>query len=70
MSKKEKKKFDDNSPEWQLFQNMKSNKLLVGTYTKDAERYTAMAAAARQKYESYKEALNKLSPDFNEDDYD
>lgn len=64
-----KKSFETNSPEWQLHENMKSNRLLVGSYIKDAERSTQMAEAARKKYELYKEALLKLDPDFNEDDY-
>lgn len=69
MSKKEKKVLNTDSPEWQLFQNMKSAKLAVSGYIKDAERYTAMAETSRKKYEQYHEALVKLIPDFNEDDY-
>lgn len=70
MSKPEKMSYDPNLPEWQLFQNMKSNKLLVGTYIKDAERYTQMSEAARKKYELYLDALLKLDSDFNEDNYE
>ena len=64
-----KKTYETNSPEWQLLENMKSNKLLVGTYIKDAERYTAMSEAVRTKYEAYRDALTKIDPDFNENDY-
>lgn len=69
MSKKEKKSFDTNTPEWQILENLKSNKMLVGNYIKDAERFTAMAETARKKYESYLAAMIKLVPDFNEEDY-
>jgi hypothetical protein len=69
MSKKEKKVLNSDSPEWQLFQNMKSAKLSILSHIKDAERSTAMSENSRKKYEQYHEALVKLIPDFNEDDY-
>lgn len=69
MSKKEKKVLNSDSPEWQLFQNMKSAKLSVAGHIKDAERSMAMSESARKKYDQYREALEKLIPNFNEDDY-
>lgn len=60
--------FDTNTPEWQLFENMKSSELLAVSQSGDAERYALLAAKSREKAGLFKEALTKLSPDLFKDE--
>lgn len=59
----DKNPYKDNSPEWQLWQQMRAAELLVGTYTADAERYARKAEEQRQRFLDYKAALDKLTGD-------
>ena len=52
--------FANNTPEWQLFENMKGAEHLVVSATDDAERAIAKASAAREKASLYRAALEKL----------
>lgn len=63
MSKEEKNPYDTESPEWQLWENMKSSLLKSLAFANDAERYTRLSQEAREKSERYREALDRLSGD-------
>lgn len=57
----EKNTYTSNTPEWQLFENMRSNEMLVKTYTEDIERYEEKRKDAAEKAERYRKALDKLT---------
>lgn len=48
------------TPEWQLFENMKGSELAAVAFQADAERYIAKAEAARAKAAAFRTALEKL----------
>ena len=52
--------YDPETPHWQLYENMRSNELLTVAYAADAERYTKLSQRAREKAETFKDALAKL----------
>lgn len=56
----DKNKYDPNSPEWQLFENMRGAEALERSYTADAEKATVRAKEAREKAERFRAALNVL----------
>lgn len=60
MSKDAKNPHDPDSPEWQLFENYRSQKQLINTFTHDIERYERLRAAAFAKRDAYAAALQKL----------
>ena len=60
-SKDAKNPHDPDSPAWQLWENMRSSELLTLTYAADAERYTKLSQAAREKADRYREALDKIA---------
>ena len=51
---------DAGSPEWQLWENMTGAIRTERAYIADADRYTKMAAAQREKATAFEAALNKL----------
>lgn len=56
----EKNTFDPNTPEWQLFEGMRSAEAQSRAYAADAERYLRMSADANTKAEKYRDALARL----------
>lgn len=61
MSEERNPYFSD-TPEWQLFENIKGSEALARALTADAERATKNAQTAREKAQRYREALAKLDP--------
>lgn len=59
--------YDDNTPEWQLNENYKTQQLLIAAYNKDIARYTDLRNLAQQRADKYATALlkldNKWTPD-------
>jgi hypothetical protein len=53
--------YNNDTPEWQLFENMQNNLVLVSTHLADAERSRIKATQAREKAERYRIALEKLT---------
>ena len=52
--------FDQNSPEWQLYENMQAARHLAMAAAEDVQRYTEKAKAAREKEARYRSALETL----------
>lgn len=57
----ERNPYSPETPEWQLFENMKSLELAAAAFQADAERYIQKAADARVKSERYRDALGVLT---------
>ena len=53
--------YEENTPEWQLFANMKQQEHLVNVYHDDVERYTEKRDKAAKMFDRYKNALDKLT---------
>jgi cytochrome c556 len=60
MAADDKNPYDPDTPEWQLWENMRGAERSERAYIADADRYTKMAAAQRQKAAAFKTALGKL----------
>jgi hypothetical protein len=58
--KDDKNPYDSETPEWQLWENMTSSARQSLAYAADAERYTKLSQAAREKSEKYRLALARL----------
>lgn len=58
----EKNPYKDTTPEWQLWENMKSSRSLSLSYANDAARYAKLSQEAREKADLYEAALEKLKP--------
>lgn len=56
----EKNPYQQETPEWQLYENMISAEALARSHAADAERYQRKSAEAREKAERFKSALDKL----------
>jgi hypothetical protein len=56
----EKNPYGHESPEWQLFENMKSSELAAAAAGAEAQRALEKGAAARSKALAYRAALEKL----------
>ena len=64
--KNEKNTYNSGSPEWQIFERIKSAQLLNLTHQADAERSQSLAAKALNDAEVFMTALKKLDPTFSE----
>lgn len=54
-------KLKTGSPEWLLEQNVKSEELKAIAFAKDADRYTKLAAEARERADDFRRALAALT---------
>jgi hypothetical protein len=52
--------YEQESPEWQLFELAESADLQAVAFAQDAERYQAKAKQQREKAERFREVLAKL----------
>lgn len=53
--------YPTDSPEWQLFENMRGSELAAQAFQADSERALAKAAALRAKADRFRRALDALS---------
>lgn len=53
--------YSHDTPEWQLWENMQSSLLQASAFARDADEYLKKAAAARERAERFKIALERLS---------
>jgi hypothetical protein len=60
MSERGKNPYEQDSPEWQLWENMTSARLQSLAYARDAERYSKLSSETREKAERYEATLAKL----------
>jgi hypothetical protein len=56
----EKNPYASDTPEWQLWENMTSQRSLSQTHASEGEAKMKMSQAAREKADRYEAALNKL----------
>jgi hypothetical protein len=61
MTPRDKNPYDQNTPEWQLWENMESSRLLSLTLAEDADRALKKSQDARERSQAYQVALEKLS---------
>lgn len=52
--------YTTNSPEWLLFDNIKSAELLAEAYSKDIDNYTGKYKAARERADSFRKCLETI----------
>lgn len=52
--------YEQESPEWQLFELAESAKHQASAFSADAERFQQKAKAAREKEERFRSSLKKL----------
>lgn len=60
--------YASDTPEWQLFENMKGSEAQERAYYSDADRLTSLAQKAREKADKYREALKILKGSRNGSD--
>lgn len=57
--------YQNDTPEYQLWENMTSSRLLAETYNNDAANYLQKSQAARERAELYQAAIEKLTKALN-----